>query len=67
MATPKVGEIVTFQQREYEIIHIDVTADKFPNIKKKNPDIMYNIVVRGKRGALKDGWIYKNGKIMLML
>lgn len=61
----QIGQTVTFKNRTYIIKHIDVTAEKFPSIKRHHPNIELHIIVKGVRGALKDGIITTNGNMVL--
>lgn len=63
----EVGQTITYGNRTYTIIDIEVAAETHPAIKKAHPHVELMIIVRGKRGALKDGFTTTRGKVVLHL
>ncbi len=53
-----VGDKIYARDREYTIVDITPIG---PNTKRARPDIAYNFIARGKRGAHIMGWIMEDG------
>ena len=60
-----IGQTVIVNKKSYTIKQLEVTAEKYPNIKRNNPDINFHVIIEGKKGALKAGFITITGNIVL--
>lgn len=60
-----VGEILIVKNRAYTITEIEVTSEKYPNIKKHQPNVEFHVILKGLRGALKAGFITDKGVVVL--
>lgn len=60
-----LGSKVAIKNREYTVIDRKVTADAYPNTKKNCPHIELHIILEGKRGGLKSGFVTTSGAIVL--
>ena len=60
----KIGNEVMVKGKTYIVKQVEVTSVIYPNTKRKNPNIDLHIILEGKRGALKSGYVLVSGEVV---
>jgi hypothetical protein len=61
----QIGQTVSVKNTNYSIIELEVIADLYPNLKANNPNVEFHVILEGKKGSLKAGYVTTTGTVIL--